>query len=87
MATYDDTELTITFTYKEWCLVHDCMAKRRSELHDRADTLQLGDPDKLDEQRVALRRKAAAIYELMQEVVHGLADTRQDFAVAKQAAS
>jgi hypothetical protein len=79
---YDDTRVTITFTYGDWALVDECLSKRRKDHHARADMLEL-DNLASAEQIKGLRRKATAIFELMQKVGAALAEARRAAASAQ----
>jgi hypothetical protein len=83
VSRYDEADLTATFTYKEWCLIHDALKDRRETLHRRADFLETTEFSDVAAQINGTRRKASAIYEGMQKVDGGLAEVRQNHAIAR----
>jgi hypothetical protein len=86
MARYDDVEITGTVTYGDLSLTLTCLSRQRKELHDRADYAESAEAPNIPPDQVrALRRKASAIYDLMQRVEGVLADARREFALTAPA--
>lgn len=83
MADYDAEQFSISFSYVEWQQVQDSLKKRREDLHNRADFLELEQPSETG-QIQALRRKASALYELMESIRDGMAAARRHTAAGRK---
>lgn len=83
MADYDAEQFSISFSYVEWQQVQDSLKKRREDLHNRADFLELEQPSETG-QIQALRRKASALYELMESIRDGMAAARRQNAESRR---
>ncbi len=78
MGNYDEIEFSATFNYREWQLLAHCVSKRRDESHDRADYLELNEFKDSTPEIAGLRRKAAEMFDLLEDIKGLLARCRQD---------
>jgi uncharacterized protein YaaN involved in tellurite resistance len=83
MADYDAEQFGLTFTYVEWQQIHESLKKRRDDLHNRADFLELEQPTETG-QIQGLRRKASGLYELMESIRDGMAAARRQNADSRR---
>lgn len=88
MANYDDEELSLTFTFKEWASIYHCIESVRAEKHATADRIAAEYDDEKDAPQIAgLRRRASDLFTLMEDVKSGMKDIRVRVAIARRDAT